>query len=101
VNDAVRRFVDDLFDAGIGTQQSTTLTSLYEQALMAGTAASWRRLYRAIFSALQRLSQESAAPTPRSSAPRASLLRIVEDDLGLEIFGGAAANQLRASLGID
>jgi hypothetical protein len=98
VNDAVRRFVDDLLDAGIGTQQSGTLTSLYKQALTAGTAASWRRLYRAIFSALQVLSQEPSPTTPGSSAARASLMRIVADDLGSEIFGKAAVNRLRDAL---
>jgi hypothetical protein len=99
MNDAVRRFVDDLFYAGIGTRQRALLTLLYDRTLMAGSMASWNRLYRAIFSALQLLSHEPFAATPRSSEARASLLRIVEDDLGLEIFGGAAVTRLRASLG--
>jgi hypothetical protein len=99
MNGAVHRFVDDLLYAGIGTRQRAVLTLLYDRTLKAGSAASWIRLYRAIFSALQLLSHKPFAPTLRSCEARASLLRIVEDDLGLEIFGGAAVRRLRTSLG--
>jgi hypothetical protein len=98
VNGAIARFVDDLLDAGICTRRRAVLTLLYDRSLMAGSTASWRRLYRAIFAALQQLSEEPPAPTPRSFAAQASLLRIVEDDLGSEIFGVAAVGRLRAVL---
>jgi hypothetical protein len=101
MNDAVRGFVEDLFDAGISRRRRAVLALLYDRTLTARSDASWKRLYRAIFSALHLLSQESRTPTWRSSVARASLFRIVEDDLGAEIFGAGALSRLRAQLGSE
>jgi len=98
MSDPISRFADDLCDAGLGGRARAVLVLLYVRALMMGTSASWKRLYHALFSALRRLSQEPSAPRLRSFAARATLLRIVEDDLGLAMFGDAAVTRLRTAL---
>jgi len=94
MNDAVWRFARDLSDAGMSARQRAVLALLYERALTSGSAASWERLYRALFSALRRLAHEPSAFTRQSLAAVDSLLRIVQDDLGSRLFGATALSQL-------
>jgi hypothetical protein len=98
VSDAVWRFVRDLSVAGMGTRQRAALALIYERALTVGSAASWQRFYRALFSALRLLSHDRAALAPQASDAVESLLRIVEDDFGSRLFGAQALSRLRASL---
>lgn len=98
MNDAVTRLAGDLFDAGIEPRRRAVLTLLYDRALHARSPESWRRFYRALFSALRRLSHEASAPTWRSHFALRSLLRILEDDLGSVLFSAGATSRLRASL---
>lgn len=95
MNDAVWRFARDLADAGMNAGQRGVLALIYDRALAARSAASWTRLYRALFSALRLLARSTPAG---SFAPAVeSLLHIVEDDLGLRLFGPLALYRLRAS----
>jgi hypothetical protein len=98
MNDEVTRLAGDLFDAGIEPRRRVVLTLLYDRALNARSPESWRRFYRALFTALRRLSHQGSAPTWRSHFALRSLLRIIEDDLGSVLFGSGATNRLRASL---
>jgi hypothetical protein len=101
MNDPVWSLSADLFHAGICLRRRAVLALLYDRALTENSAASWTRLYRAIFSALLTLSRDSTAPAWQSSAAVESLLRIVEDDLGLQLFGAQAAERLRARISLN
>jgi hypothetical protein len=98
VNDAVWRFARDLADAGMSAGQRAVLALIYDRALTAGSAASWTRLYRVLFSALRLLAR--SAPAGPFTPALESVLRIVEDDFGLKLFGPLALRRLRASLGL-
>lgn len=97
MNEAVWRFARDLSDAGIAPRRRAVLALLYDRALAAASGASWARLYRTLFSALRLVSYESPASVVPAAAVE-SLLRIVEDDFGLSLFGERAVSRLRASL---
>jgi hypothetical protein len=97
MNDAVWRFARDCTDAGMGARQRAVLALIYDRALAAGSAASWTRLYRALFSALRLLAR--SAPAGQLAPAIESLLRILEDDLGVKLFGLLALRRLRGSLG--
>ena len=101
MNDPVWRLSADLFHAGICLRRRAVLALLYDRALIDNSAASWMRLYRAIFSALLTLSLNSPVPAARSSAAVESLLRILEDDLGLQLFGADAVWRLRARISLN
>jgi hypothetical protein len=101
MNDPVWHLSADLFHAGISLRRRAVLALLYDRALTENSAASWTRLYRAIFSALLALSLDSTEPAWRSPAAVESLLRIVEDDLGLQLFGMQAAKRLRARISLN
>ena len=88
MTDAVARFAFDLREAGI---VSGEVVSLYDRALTEATGDAWERFYRATFRELSLLER------PRSWAAAESLLRLVEDDFGVELFGDLALRRLRAS----
>ncbi len=97
---AVSRFEDDLSQAGVEARAMATLGSLYSDALLEASDRAWSRLYRATFSTLRALARR---PTTRiqSRAALETLLRLLEDDLGLVLFGAPAIGRLRASLVLD
>jgi hypothetical protein len=101
MNDPVWRLSADLLRAGICLRRRAVLALLYDRALTENSATSWTRLYRAIFSALLTLSRDSTGPAWRSSASVELLLRIVEDDLGSQLFGAQATRRLRARLSLN
>lgn len=98
MSQAVWRFARDLADAGINAGQRAVLALIYDRALTARSAAAWTRLYRALFSALRLLAHST--PATRFAPAIESLLHIVEDDFGVELFGPLALHRLRASLGL-
>ena len=82
----------DLIQAGIVPTEEQELCLLYELALRDGSDFRWEQFYRALFAALKDLA--GASRTRRRPAIE-SLLLIVEDDLGLRLFGEPALAQIR------
>lgn len=97
MNEAIAHFEDDLSHAGVGARGIATLVSLYRDALRDASERAWSRLYRAMFSSLRELARRPSARI-QSRAALESLLRLLEDDLGLALFGAPAVRRLRASL---
>lgn len=97
MNEAIAHFEDDLSLAGVGARGIATLVSLYRDALLDASDRAWSRLYRAMFSSLRALARRPSARI-QSRAALESLLRLLEDDLGLALFGAPAVSRLRASL---
>ncbi len=99
MNEAIAHFENDLSQAGMDARAIATLTSLYRDALLEASGRAWSRLYRATFSTLRALARR---PSRRQShAAIESLLRLLEDDLGMALFGASAVRRLRGSLALD
>jgi hypothetical protein len=99
MNEAIAHFENDLSQAGIGARAIATLASLYRDALLEASGRAWSRLYRATFSTLRALARRP--PSRQSHAAIESLLRLLEDDLGMALFGAPAVRRLRVSLALD
>jgi hypothetical protein len=101
MNEAIAHFENDLSQAGIGTRAIVTLGSLYRDALLDASGRAWSRLYRATFSTLRALARRPPSGIRQSRRAIESLLRLLEDDLGMALFGAAAVSRLRVSLMLD
>jgi len=95
MNDAVERFCEDLVDSGVKAHRIAELASRYQIALASASESEWDEFYRATHAALWEL---TANPAARSGAALESLLLIVADDRGIELFGSKAASDLRDAL---
>lgn len=100
MNEAIAHFEDDLSQAGVETRGIATLASLYRDALLSASDRAWSRLYRATFSSLRALVRRQPYRI-RSRTALESLLRLLEDDFGLALFGAPAVSRLRASLVLE
>ena len=89
MTDPVGRLAFDLREAGIHDGE---IVALYDRAIAQPAPDAWERFYRAVFRALSLLEQ------PRSFAAVESLLRLVEDDFGFELFGEVALRRLRMTM---
>jgi hypothetical protein len=94
VTPAIGRFAADLRAAGVPPEECERIARLYELALT--RAHAWKRLYRATFAALRRSASRETLRAPEAVD---SLLLLLEDDLGQQLFGLPAVGRLRTQLG--
>jgi hypothetical protein len=90
VNDAVMNFARDLRDAGASESDIRELVCLYDRALTNPSESAWEQFYRATF-AVARRTLGQAVPQLREAV--ASIVRLLEDDLGTALFGGRIAGR--------
>ena len=83
MNGALESMYADLLAAGVTIDEAWQARGLYARAVQRQDEASWITFYRAVFAALNRT---GAATALAPSAARASLLRLLEDDLGSMLF---------------
>jgi hypothetical protein len=98
MNDVVQRLCDDLVESGIPSQSIARVAGLYQVALAERWVEDWDAFYRAVFTALEELPVQTQSP--RSERALDSLLRIIEDDHGLMLFGEDASKRLRHELAV-
>lgn len=92
----LQALLTDLTDAGVPALAAAAVCADYETALIVGSGTAWVRFYRRLFAALQELGEPSNGG--RCVQARRSLLQIVEDDLGCELFpNGLTGPELRAA----
>jgi hypothetical protein len=82
----------DLIQSGIVPADEQELCMAYQLALRDASQCRWEQFYRALFAALKDLAGTSRV---RRRSAVESLLLIVEDDLGLRLFGEPALAQIR------
>ena len=82
----------DLIQSGIAPADERELCLAYQAALRDGSDFLWEQFYRTLFAALSDLLGTSRI---RRRPGLESLLLIVEDDLGLRLFGAPALAQMR------
>jgi hypothetical protein len=101
MNEVIAHFENDLLQAGIGARAVAMLGFLYREALLDTSERAWSRLYRAAFSTSRALARRPPSGIAQSHRATESLLRLLEDDLGMALFGAAAVSRLRVSLMLD
>lgn len=86
----------DLHGCAVNAQRAQQTCGAYACALSERSIERWESFYYRLFDALHE------APTPPAARESAeSLLRILEDDLGVQLFEARALEQLRRKLGIS
>lgn len=92
---AVQRFESDLAACGMPRELSGLVCNRYARALETGAPAEWERFYQRLFFAMSEL-----ATQPECSGncmAFETVMRILEDDLGWELFGERRLGRLRSA----
>lgn len=90
----VHRFSVELAGCALDATHIERLCARYEGALQSGITSDWELFYRSLYGSMLEVSQ-----TARGSVNEAmlrSVLQILEDDLGLRLFGCDAVAMLRS-----
>jgi hypothetical protein len=85
------RFARDLRDAGASESDISDLSRLYDRALTNPSDSSWEQFYRATFAVACRTLGQAV---PRSMEAVASIVRLLEDDLGTALFGAVSLDDI-------
>lgn len=86
----------DLRRTGVPANVQEETCTAYAHALVERTSKRWENFYRTLFDALH----SATAPAIEHDALR-SLLLILEDDLGVQLFRASDLHVLRSKLGIS
>jgi hypothetical protein len=97
VNDAVMSFARDLRDPGASESDISDLSRLYDRALTNPSDSGWEQFYRATFAVACRTLGQAV---PQSREAVASIVRLLEDDLGTALFGRDLAIRRRSGDGV-
>jgi hypothetical protein len=90
MNDAVMNFARDLRDAGASESDVRDLSRLYDRALRNPSESAWEQFYRATFAVACRTLGQAV---PQSREAVASIVRLLDDDLGTALFWGRIAGR--------
>jgi hypothetical protein len=97
MNQALESLLTDLIAAGVALHDAREVRRVYADALSRKDHAYWVAFYRAVYAALHRMRADARRPEPeRRVAARASLLLLVEDDLGAALFSQSEIADLRS-----
>jgi hypothetical protein len=85
----------DLHGSGVFDDACEQACTAYARALADRSSEHWEIFYRTLYNVLR------SAEAPASVPAATSLLSILEDDLGTQLFTAAQLHALRAELGIS
>ena len=85
----VRALRTDLRSALVDPADAYEVCRHYRVALAVRTTLSWERFYRRLFEALQLACLRAPSDSPETETARRSLMLILQDDFGTELFGSA------------
>ncbi len=85
----------DVLECGVPLGEARALGRRYERALRSGSCADWIELYVGVFVTLLRSTHRTRTPD-RAAAGR--MLRLIGDDLGLQLFDDDARRKLELAI---
>ena len=92
---AVERLESDLTACGMPKELSGLVCNRYARALETGAPAEWERFYQRLFFAMSDLGAHPGFSGSREAFE--TVMRILEDDLGWELFGELRLGKLRSA----
>jgi hypothetical protein len=98
MNRALEALFADLLLAGVTLNEARDVRRSYERALRRQRTSGWIGFYRAVFEALNGTAVAAFPQSAMRRPARASLLRLLEDDLGSTLFSESEMANLRARL---